>query len=199
MDRRVRRTRRMLQEALVSLVEERGYDRLTVQDVLDRADVGRSTFYAHFRDKDALFMSCFDDLREDLRGELDAMTAGHPSTDAHRPVGLIFAHAYRNRLVYRAVCGRQGGTEFTHRLQRLLFDLLREHLQAAGTRLPVDLVAEYHASALLGVLVWWVRQDFPYGPDEMAAMCHELTAPGVMAGLRTPDGVRTVSSGAGSP
>src|SRR5690242_15633867 len=69
-DRRVRRTRRALQNALVGLIAERGYPRTTVQDVLDRADVGRSTFYAHFRDKDALFASCFDDLRTDLEQAL---------------------------------------------------------------------------------------------------------------------------------
>src|SRR5689334_24059575 len=62
-DRRVRRTRRLLREALLALVAEKGYDRVTVQDVLDRADVGRATFYAHFRDKDDLLVSGFDELR----------------------------------------------------------------------------------------------------------------------------------------
>jgi AcrR family transcriptional regulator len=179
LDRRVRRSRRLLQEALVALIDERGYDRLTVQDVLDRADVGRSTFYAHFRDKDALFMSCFDDLR----GELDAMTGAGPEPDTTRPIGVVFEHAYRNRRVYRAVCGRQGGNAFTHRLQRLLFDLLREHLDTAGSRLPVEMVAEYFAGALVSTLLWWVRQDFPYGPAEVATMCRRLTEPGVMASI----------------
>ncbi|GIE46722.1 TetR family transcriptional regulator [Amorphoplanes nipponensis] len=183
LDRRVRRTRRLLQEALVALIEERGYERLTVQEVLDRADVGRSTFYSHFRDKDSLFMSCFDDLRDDLRSELDAITEGHAGPAGARPVAVIFAHADRNRPVYRAVCGRAGGTAFTHRLQRLFAGLLHEHLASAGTRLPVELVAEFHAGALLGALVWWVRQDFPYGPKEMAEMCRQLTAAGVQAGL----------------
>ncbi len=53
-----------------------------------------------------------------------------------------------------------------------------------GPRLPVDVVAEYHASALTGVLGWWVRADFPHGPAEMARMCREMTQPGVMAALR---------------
>ena len=168
-DRRVRRTRRTLQEALVELVVDRGYERVTVQDVLDRADIGRSTFYAHFRDKDALFVSCFDDLRDGLRRELDAMDPNTPPADP----------------IYRAVCGRQGDNIVTRHLHQLMFDLLRGHLDAVGTRLPVDIVAEYHASALLGVLVWWVQHDFPYGPAEMSRMCQELTAPGVMAGLAT--------------
>ena len=184
-DRRVRRTRRLLREALIALVAERGYERVTVQDVLDRADVGRSTFYAHFRDKEALFSSCFDDLREDLRQHLEAMEQSPSMRHPTQPVGSVFDHAYRNREVYRAVCGRRGANMISRQLHPLLIGLLREHLTAVRTRLPVEVVAEYHANALLGLLVWWVRQDFPYGPDEMARMCTELTAPGVMASLAT--------------
>jgi AcrR family transcriptional regulator len=187
-DRRVRRTRRALQQALVALVADRGYDRITVQDLLDRADVGRSTFYAHFRDKDALFTSCFDDLRDGLRRELDAMEHHAAPADPTRPVGVIFEHADAHREVYKAVCLRQGGNVATRHLHDLLADLLRGHLDEVGTRLPVEIVAEYHASALLGVLVWWVRRDFPYGPAEMSRMCQELTAPGVMASFRSPAG-----------
>jgi AcrR family transcriptional regulator len=187
-DRRVRRTRRLVQEALVALIIERGYDRVTVQDVLDRADVGRSTFYAHFRDKEALFGSCFDDLRESLQRELDAMTPGLAPPDPGRPVGVIFEHAYRNRLVYQAVCGRRGDNLISRHLHDLVVGLLREHLSTVGTRLPAEVVAEYHANALLGVLVWWVRQDFPYGPAEIARMSQELTAAGVMATVASEHG-----------
>jgi AcrR family transcriptional regulator len=181
-DRRVRRTRRTLQDALVALVVERGYDRITVQDLLDRADVGRSTFYAHFRDKDALFQSCFDDLRDDLQRQLGGTDPHGPPAGPTPSVGVIFDHAHRHRQVYRAVCGRPGGTMVTRHLHRLICDLVRGHLGAVGTGLPVDVVAEYHAGALLAVLVWWVRNDFPYAPAEMSRMCQELTTPGVLAG-----------------
>ena len=184
-DRRVRRTRRTLRDAMVALVVERGYDRITVQDVLDRADVGRSTFYAHFRDKDALFLSCFDDLRDDLRHELDVLAPDAPPPEPTRPVGVLFDHAYRHQDIYRAVCGRSGGNVVTRHLQRLIADMLREHLDAVGTRIPVEIVAEYHAGALFHVLGWWVRADFPYGPREMSRMCQEMTAPGIVASLAT--------------
>ncbi|MCU7723128.1 TetR/AcrR family transcriptional regulator [Actinoplanes sp. KI2] len=182
-DRRVRRTRHSLQQALVALITERGYEKVTVQEVLDRADVGRTTFYAHFRDKDALFASCFDDLRADLERELNAMD-GAPPRDPASPIGVIFEHADRNRPVYRAV-----GAAHLH---DLLFRALRDHLAEQDTRLPVEIVAEYHASALIGVLGWWVRAGFPSGPKEMARMCREMTQPGVMAALRAihPEGPR---------
>lgn len=174
-DRRVRRTRHALQQALIDLIVERGYPKTTVQDVLDRADVGRSTFYAHFRDKDALFASCFDDLRADVEQALEGMEDHHPVRDPSRPVSVIFEHAYRNRRVYQAV-----GAEH---LQPMLLQMLRDHLCTHETRLPVEVVAQYHTAALVGLLGWWVRAGFPYGPAEMARMCRETAAPGVAAAV----------------
>ena len=97
-DRRVRRTRRILLDAFIALVLERGYDGLTVQDILDRADVGRSTFYAHYRDKETLLLSCFDGVRGDLTA---AFAAGAPD-----PAAVVFAHAHAHRDVYKVLCGR---------------------------------------------------------------------------------------------
>jgi AcrR family transcriptional regulator len=65
-DRRIQRTRRLLQDALVGLILEKGYEAITVQDILDRANVGRSTFYEHFYDKDDLLLSSFEFLRDDF-------------------------------------------------------------------------------------------------------------------------------------
>jgi AcrR family transcriptional regulator len=180
LDRRVRRTRRALREALVTLIAERGYEKVTVQDVLDRADVGRSTFYAHYRDKDDLFGACFDDLRTGLERDL-AATAGGAPHDPIRPLGVVFEHAYRNRAVYQALCGRSGETTGTRHLHRLILDELRAHLSPAGLRLPVDVVVEYLAGALLGVLVWWVRQGFPQPPAEIARICQSMAGPSVLA------------------
>ena len=128
-DRRVRRTRNGLAEAFLGLVIERGYDRLTVQDILDRADVGRSTFYTHFRDKESLLLSCFDSLRDELGRELDAMTPGATPTDRRRPTIVLFEHAYRNRRIYQALCGRNGGTVVQRHLHTLITRALRTHLE----------------------------------------------------------------------
>src|SRR3954447_6777522 len=169
-DRRVRRTRRLLQEALVALVADRGYARVTVQDILDRADVGRSTFYAHYRDKESLLTAAFEDLRADLRTDLPSLTAGGPP-NAGAPAGALFEHAYRHRAVYAALCGRQGGDIVYRHLRRFFRDLLREHLRphlaATGSDLPVDVVAEFYTSAALGLLTWWVDHDFRHGPDHL--------------------------------
>src|ERR1700739_3920091 len=69
-ERGVRRTRKLLHDAFLELVIEKGYEKTTIQDILDRADVGRSTFYVHYRDKEALLMASFDEMRDQLEGEL---------------------------------------------------------------------------------------------------------------------------------
>lgn len=208
-DRRVRRTRRNLGEALIALIVERGYDRITVQDILDRADVGRSTFYAHFRDKDALLLSSFDELRDDLRRDMDALTPGEMPDDPAHPVSVVFRHTYDHRPIYRALCGRQGGNVVDGHLRTmfgaLLGDHLRPHLAAAGSSLPPPIVAEFYASALIGVLKWWVNEDFPYPPHEVATAYGALAAPGVMAAIgarptsEPPPGATTVRPGAHGP
>jgi AcrR family transcriptional regulator len=179
-DRRVRRTKRILHEALIALILEKGYERITVQDVLDRADVGRSTFYAHFRDKEALLLTSFDGVRDELRRDFDAGDPGQPA-DPARPAALLFAHAHRNRRVYQAICGRQGGSVVHRHLHRLIGDLLceqmRPRLTAAGP--PVEVVAEFYTSAALGLLVWWIDQGFRPEPGRLAAMYRRLATTGV--------------------
>ncbi|WP_214405300.1 TetR/AcrR family transcriptional regulator [Pseudonocardia lacus] len=182
-DRRVRRTRRALHEALIALVLERGYDRLTVQDVLDRADVGRSTFYAHYRDKEALLTATFDDMRAQLQRDVDAQTGGDP-LDPARPAGLLFAHAHRNQRVYRALCGREGGTVVLRHLHRMLAEVLTTQLGPhlpAGSPVPIGLVVEFCTSAALGLLVRWIDDGFPDDPRTMTAGYRALCLPGVRA------------------
>jgi AcrR family transcriptional regulator len=105
-DRRVRRTRAALRDAFLALVLEKGYEKTTIQDILDRADVGRSTFYVHYRDKEALLMALFDAMRDQLERELADIPASDP-VDVTLPAALLYEHAYRNQRVYRALCRRQ--------------------------------------------------------------------------------------------
>jgi AcrR family transcriptional regulator len=187
-DRRVVRSRRLLQDALVALILERGYGAVTVQAVLDRADVGRATFYAHFTSKEALLLSIFDDLRESIHRELAGIT---PATVARfgEGVGLLqplFAHAAHNRRLYRALLGSRDGAALLHYLREVLATPLREHLEgavAAHNRPPptaqIELVVTAFVSAVLGVLVWWLETDLPYTPAEMDRSIERLMSLGV--------------------
>lgn len=185
-DRRVRRTRRLLHKALIALILEKGYQRITVQNILDRADVGRATFYAHYRDKDALLLTSFDDMLDELGRELDAMEPRAPSNTA-RPAGVVFDHAYRHQPVYRALCGKQGGAiihRYLHeRISDLLRDHLRPHLAAEKSEIPADIIAEFYTSGTLGLLAWSVDHGFPHDSAWLARVYQRLAVPGMLATL----------------
>lgn len=169
----------MLHDAFIALILEKGYQQTTIQDILDRADVGRSTFYAHYRDKEALLTESFDQIGEHLQRELGAITAAE-QIDVSRPAALIFEHAYRNQRVYQALCGKQGGALVQRYLRRLIGDILRKNLRPqlsrTGIGVPADVAAEFFTAAALGLLVWWIDQDFCHDDVWLTGMYRRLAA-----------------------
>ena len=188
-DRRVRRTRGLLGNALTSLILEQGYERVTVQDICDRADVGRSTFYAHFRDKEELLLSSFDDVRQALRG---AFADHERRTRDARPGSwaalAVIEHVAEYRAV-RSMLGRHGSAVAAARLRQLLSELLRDHLQAqlhpaTSTGVPIEVAVEFAVASLLGLIDWWLDHERPYPPQQLEKMYRQLTEPGIRAALR---------------
>jgi len=166
-DRRVERTQRLLTEALMELVRERDYDDITVQDILDRADVGRSTFYAHFRNKDQLLLGNFG-------RELAAQPL--PSGEFH-----LFAHLAENYGLYRSLAGTEGLPAAMNRLRSSVAESWRERLEgsaeAGGARAVAPDVAErFLTGAWMAVVEWWLKAGMPYPPDRMHEMLGLLAA-----------------------
>jgi AcrR family transcriptional regulator len=117
-DRRIRRTRELLHRALLSLIKEQGYDRITVQDIIDRADIGRSTFYAHYRDKDDLLLAGFEDIRSALAAEPQpAVEAKGATGELLQPLRIVFRHVEGHRHVWQPLT-RKGGADMMTRIMR---------------------------------------------------------------------------------
>ena len=188
-DRRVLRTQSALKGALLSLIPEKGYEAITIQDVLERANVGRSTFYLHFGDKDELLRSGIADLREELRGALKgaAMTGSKP---AERLIGFsrfLFEHTYENREVFWRM-GKQGGELVKRAFHQMLVDIIndqaREVLKGkspAGA--PLGLLAHFAASSFFSVLEWWLEQKRPLPPETIDGIYRSLVLPSLSANL----------------
>lgn len=160
-DRRVQRTRRTLREALVALIYEKGWEGFSVQDVCDRADVGRSTFYTHFADKEELLVSGFDDFRKALREQL----ARSPAPD--RPLGFargLIDHACENVRLFRAMVGKRSHQVVLRRFRELVLDLVHEDLRGLGAPAPWQEAAErFVAGGFLELLTW--QLDGRRGPE----------------------------------
>ncbi|MBI5304723.1 MAG: TetR/AcrR family transcriptional regulator [Chloroflexi bacterium] len=189
-DRRVQRTRHLLDDALMELILEKGYEAVTVQDILDRANLGRSTFYAHYRDKDELLFSGFERLRESLeaRRTLTAPKKGVASAEVFDPSLAFFRHAGEQHRLYKAMVGKKSGEMVLQHLHKYLRGVIREHLLAnvvdeKRLAVPLDILVEFGVSSFLALLVWWLEHKMPYSPDEMDAMFKRLTMPGFEAAM----------------
>lgn len=181
-DRRIQRTRQLLLNSLIQLILEKGYEATTVQDVIDRANVGRSTFYSHFQDKEALLLSGFENLRDVFEGFQNHSSA---ETAGWNLVSALFQHAEENRQVFKALFGKQAGAVVLNHIQKALTLNLREHFQKTFPKkkppVPPDVFLQYFVSAFLGLLVWWLDNDAAYSAAEMNEYFKKLTEPTMLA------------------
>ena len=180
-DRRSIRTRNALRAALIDLIGERGWDAIAVQDLCERANVGRSTFYSHYPNKDALLLGGLEDLRAELvrqattraRGETISAAAG----GFRFSLGLI-EHAHQQRKVFRGLIGRRSGYVVQQRFREMVVRLVDDELPAASKgQLPKAAVARALAAAFVELLAWWVEQRSPMPPAELALRFDELSRP----------------------
>jgi AcrR family transcriptional regulator len=181
-DRRVRRTRELLHRALLDLIAEKGYDRVTVQDILDRADVGRSTFYAHYRDKEDLLRSGVEDVNAAVAAEIQR--EGKALTGLLEPLLIVFRHVESHRHMWQPLASKGGLDLGLQMLKQYSEELLREHLrshfpQGAADRTQLDVAVQFTTGALTGLLTWWVANDVRVRADEVHAMFGRLTIPGL--------------------
>jgi AcrR family transcriptional regulator len=184
-DRRTRRSRRALGAALVELVLERGFTALTVEDITDRADVARATFYAHFRDKEDLFARVTDDLLAGLAERLAPAMADSAVGFTGKPVLEMLRHAREERDVYRIVLRGEGDGKplqmFTDACARVTAEEFRARAErnAVEPRIDPELLARVWVGEQLGVLRWWVEQETPSLPaEEVVRMLLDLAMRG---------------------
>lgn len=152
-DRRVARTRRTLRESLVTLILERGWDDVSVQDVCRHADVGRSTFYVHFADKEELLLSGFDDLHAALTGSRTSDPA--PFAFACR----LIEHARDNQRLFRAVVGKRSGVEVQRRFRDVVALLVDAELVRLG--IPAarrEWATRYVCGGFIELLLQWLER-----------------------------------------
>lgn len=187
-DRRVARTQRLIQAAFRSLLEEQGFEALTVQQIIDRANVGRATFYAHYENKDELLASGFEELRSSLKArQRDALSREGSVEDRVFAFSYeMFAHANEYRDVFRAMIGKQSGATVQRLFRKLLVDLVREDVKATvvgreASTVETDAVARYVAGGLFGLLVWWLDGKSRLSVAEVDALFRKLAIPALKA------------------
>jgi len=180
-DRRVNRTRKALKEALTDLILEKGYESVTVQDVIDRADVGRSTFYAHFVDKDDLLMAILADL-EVPGPDTSSWQADDP---AFAWTLELFRHFGSGKRLFKAVASSQSGALARRETTQQLETLAKAELSRLNAARKLDpfrfeLVVRYLVGTFIGFMDWWMREENENLPAEQVDHAfRSLVLPGV--------------------
>ena len=181
-DQRVRRTRDQLGDALVELLVQKPFDDITVQDVLERAGVSRSTFYTHYRDKNDLFLSDAEDFFE---GMATALSRFGDKSERIAPVQELFAHIADVRPFYNALVesGRMhdvmdlGQEHFARGIEQRLNEIPRARTIPSDRR---GAIAHGLAGSLFSLLAWWVQHGMTMSPKEMDKLFHRLVWTGAI-------------------
>ena len=174
--RRVARTKAAIEDAFVQLVLERGYDRVAVEDITDRADLARATFYAHYRNKEAVQFSVFNRLTEDLVQRI--ADQGGPSNVVHRDaIQAAYKQAADMPDLYRA-CLSDARTRKAHlsTLSRYAEQNFRDRLMVLGKqpRVPVPVMARAFVGAHVAILEAWLAGELDGDVEELASTVLDL-------------------------
>jgi len=174
----VRRTKTSLHNALIGLAREKPYPSIAVKEILDRADVGKSTFYTHFRDKDDLLES---GIQEILRSIPDQPLSGKPFERIVVFSLPVLKHIDEHLRAAGPKMKREGRVIMHRHMQHVLTTSIADELarmtQGPNAHMPRDLIARHVASTFVLALNWWVESDPALRPEEVNVYFRDLVAP----------------------
>lgn len=180
-DRRIQRTRQALREALLELIIERGYDKIAIADITERANIGRTTFYLHYQEKEELLKASLKTLMRELQLDVE------PSAEEICPYSIrcirIFQHVAQQQILYHALLSETGSvnigdmmrTYFTELFQRYTLDSMEE---GNTSSLRNELIAAHAAGSLFGLISWWLHHRVSPSAEQMGSAYFQLMARG---------------------
>lgn len=174
MDRRVRKTQQAIFEAFIGLLAEKDFEHITMNEIAHRADVNRGTIYLHYMDKFDLLDQCIDTHLAQLLGDcLPGSTTHHPTKAA---IQRIFEYLEQHASLYKMLLVNKGIPSFKNRLMDVMLQILRKYIDESRSDLTThkEVSAQFLASAVIGVLEWWITQSMPYSTADTVAQIWAL-------------------------
>jgi AcrR family transcriptional regulator len=179
-DRRSRRTRQLVQSAMMELLQEKRYEEITVRDILNRANIGSSTFYAHYFDKEDVQASLIEQWLEQFHQQLAQRNASQdiiPSLE-------LFRHVQEHFQRFQALVRGHAEEQIWEIAYNALSTIIEQALESAcaekhSPSIPPAVVSQYLAGAYLSLLKWWIAAEMPYSPERMDEIFRQLALPGV--------------------
>ena len=178
-DLRVKRTQKLILDALIQLTSEKGFSSVTISDITKYARINRATFYRHYQDKFDLLDKYAQAVYEllDAPSESESPRTSKGSTSQMAP-GLVrmFEHISSNARFYCVMLGKNGDAAFTEKIRQYIHKRIQRSLPAGllNDKTLLDLYLSYSSSASVGTVLWWLEHDMPYSAEEMATISYQL-------------------------
>ena len=174
-DPRIIRTRQLLKDAFVELLQEMEIDKISVNRIAERATINRVTFYLHYRDIPDMMEKMADDMIEDIHKILNN-AKGDPNPEEDWPILVnLLEHIAEHAKFYKVILGSRRTPIFTERLLKLLTEIITTRIERSGSKsflakngIQTDIAVWCGSSALIGTIVAWLRHDMPYTPLYLA-------------------------------
>jgi len=190
-DRRVQRTLQSLRAALLELIKEKEYDEISIEEITERANVGRTTFYLHYKDKEDLLMEEFSTImyeRAQVLSEIPFSVWVPISEEdvkknkALQPLLLVFEHIYENSELYYLLLKSSNSSKIVERIRKVSTDAIVKFVEAKMEtdpiplldEVPIEFFAAFFSGALISVVSWWIREDMRHSPEDVTNMFRSL-------------------------
>ena len=184
-DRRTRKTRQLLRDTLLALLKEKRYEEISVQDIIARADVARSTFYVHYVDKDDLLTGSHGIFAENLGEQMLAHAGESGSAFSSR---TWFYHIQAQGDILKVIAKDSAMELAMKTLHGIIHDSVQKGMQAhapiKNASVPLPLIVDYLTDTLMTLIKWWFKDGMRYTPEQMDEMFQQLVMPGVLAVLK---------------
>ncbi|MGG0668626.1 TetR/AcrR family transcriptional regulator [Lederbergia citrisecunda] len=185
MDPRVQRTKAMFEEALLELMGEKDYKKITVREISERSTLNRATFYLHYYDKDELLEQMLDGALENLRisVQVKEFEFKYDSENPHPIFIRLFNKMIEQNRFYKVMLVQEKVPYFTESVRGIIETLVERATQymvedKIEFNVPIEMSVAYITSAYLGVIIWWLKHDMPYTPAHMAKQLTRLSTVG---------------------
>lgn len=184
-DPRVLRTRQLLRDAVIELLEEMDIEKISVNRIAERAKINRVTFYLHYRDLPDMLEKMADEMVEDILQVVNNDDNHHESVEEEnlRILESLLKHIAENAKFYKVILTSKRSPIFTDRLFNLMAEIISAHQEkkegvAEHSKMPIqkDIAVWYGSAALIGTVISWLRDDMPYTPVYLARQISMLRA-----------------------
>lgn len=176
-DRRIKRTKRMIKEALAELIEEKGFDTISVRDITTNADINRGTFYLHYRDKFDLLEQYENEILQEIEEIAKEVNLEELRSFSEKQKPLAYTvklleYIKDNAPFMKAILGPNGNGTFQIKLKEYIKinigKVFLKEAKVGDMKVPVDYLISYVVSAQLGVIQEWLKNGLNESPEEIS-------------------------------